>query len=189
MNFIKNISKEISDKDLITAYQSKGDLNNLSELYSRYIDLVYGVCLKYLKISEDAKDATIEIFETLIIQVKKHEISHFKPWLYQLSKNHCLMILRKKKNYFVEIQENHVQFTDNEHLQEVLQKEIEFKKMESCIERLQNHQKAAIELFYLQGKCYKEIAKATAIEINQVKSNIQNGRRNLKICMENYIDN
>lgn len=156
----------------------------LGELYNRYMELVYGVCLKYFKEPEDAKDAVINIFEELVTKLKKYEVDNFKGWLYQLSKNHCLMKLRAKKGHVVNLDPDVVHLPEKIHLDEVMEKELRLGSMEYCIEQLPPEQKQAIEMFYLSEKCYKEISETAGIEINKVRSFIQNGRRNLKICME-----
>jgi len=184
LNFVKTISPAQSDEDYIAAYQQNGDLQTLSLLYQKYMDLVYGVCMKYLNNSEDAKDAVINIFEELIIKLKKHQVVYFKSWLYQLAKNHCLMILRKKKNNFISFDGSTMQFEAEWHLDEVMKKENALNQLHSCLDQLVVEQKNTIQLFYLENKCYKEIATLTHLEINKVKSYIQNGRRNLKICMD-----
>jgi len=182
--FLKNISFADSDNELIGKYKKSGSLFELGELYQRYMELVYGVCLKYLKEPEDAKDCVINIFEELINKLKKHEVDNFKGWLYQLTKNHCLMKLRKQKTIPVNIDLSVVQLAENIHLDDELEKEENFKQMQYCMGQLIQQQRQVIELFYLQKKCYKEISEITEIEINRVRSFIQNGRRNLKICME-----
>lgn len=156
----------------------------LGELYQRYMDLVYGVCLKYFKEPEASKDAVMLIFEELVKKVLKYEIDNFKPWLYQVAKNHCLMKLRSQKTIPHFIEADVVHLADNVHLDDVMQKETSLNHMQHCIEQLPVEQKQAIELFYLKEQCYKDIAIATALDINKVRSFIQNGRRNLKICMD-----
>lgn len=186
MAFLKNISSSgLTDAELVAAYKQSSDLNIVAELYQRYMELVYGVCLKYLKHPENAQDSVISIFEELPAKLQKHEVDNFKGWLYTLSKNHCLMRLRSEKktttvNFDVEL----VQSEENPHLNGELEKEENFKKLDYCLGQLQAEQRQVIELFYLQGKCYKEIVEITGMEWNQVRSYIQNGRRNLKICME-----
>ena len=184
MGFLKNINNSLTDNELIEYYQQSGDLKHLSDLYQRYMELVYGVCLQYLKQPEDAQDAVINIFEELVDKLKKHQISFFKSWLYQVSKNHCLMVLRKKKIFFVSTDEESVQIADEMHLGDDFNKESQLMALQSCIDELSADQKKSVELFYLQNKCYKEIANITQMPENKIKSYIQNGRRNLKICME-----
>jgi len=157
----------------------------LGELYQRYMELVYGVCLKYFKETEQAKDAVMQIFEELVIKLRKHEVDNFHGWLHQVAKNHCLMQLRTPKNLkTVEFNTELVQSEENVHLNGVLEKEENFKKLEFCLGTLTEEQRQAVKLFYLDGKCYNEIVELTGQEWNQVRSFIQNGRRNLKICME-----
>ena len=125
------------------------------------------------------------IFEELISKLKKHEVENFKGWLYQVAKNHCLMKLRtKKKIRTVEIDPALVQNEENVHLNGVLEKEENLEKMEFCLNTLPQEQKKVIRLFYLEGKCYNEIVDITGYEWEKIRSFIQNGRRNLKICME-----
>jgi len=160
----------------------------LGELYQRYMELVYGVCLKYYKDGETARDSVMQIFEELVTKLKKHEVDNFKGWLHQLAKNHCLMQLRTPKNLkTVEFKTDLVQSEENLHLNGVLEKEENFRKMEFCLGTLAADQGEAIRLFYLESKCYNEIAEITGREWNQVRSLIQNGRRNLKNCMEKQL--
>jgi RNA polymerase sigma factor (sigma-70 family) len=173
------------DKELVDLYKKSTGLEALGELYKRYMDLVYGVCLKYLKDSESAKDAVMQIFEELVVKLKKHEVENFKSWLYQVAKNYCLMQLRSPKNLkTVEINHAIMQNEETLHLNGVLEKEENLKKMEQCLDALPDVQRTVIQLFYLEGKCYNEIVENTGHEWNQVRSFIQNGRRNLKLCME-----
>ena len=152
------------------------------------MELVYGVCMKYLQDSEKAKDAVMQIFEELVQKLKKHEVENFKSWLYQLAKNHCLMQLRTPKNMkTVEIPESLMQSEENVHLNGVLEKEENLTKLEYCLGTLSDEQRLVVKLFYLDGKCYNEIVEITGIEWGQVRSLIQNGRRNLKICMEKAV--
>lgn len=157
----------------------------LGELYQRYMDLVYGVCLKYYKEPETAKDSVMQIFEELAVKLKKHEVDNFRGWLHQVAKNHCLMQLRTPRNMkTVEFKTELVQSEEELHLNGVLEKEENLKKLEACLDTLTEEQREAIRLFYLEGRCYNEIVDLTGHEWNQVRSFIQNGRRNLKLCME-----
>lgn len=186
MAFLKNIShNSLTDKELVALYKESGDMAVLGELYQRYMELVYGVCLKYFKETETAKDGVIQIFEELVTKLRKHEVDNFKGWLHQVAKNHCLMQLRTPRNLkTVEFKTELVQNEENVHLNGVLEKEENFEKLEYCLSTLTPEQQEAIRLFYLEGKCYNEIVEITGQEWNQVRSFIQNGRRNLKICME-----
>ncbi len=182
--FIKKILSAESDQELVQLYKAGGNMNTLGELYNRYMELVYGVCLKYMKEPEDAKDCVINIFEEIVIKLKKYDVENFKGWLYQLSKNHCLMKLRSDKKNPLHVDADVMHLSENIHLDNIIEKEQHLNNMEICIEQLPDDQKKAIRLFYLEEKCYKEISEATDTDINKVRSFIQNGRRNLKICME-----
>ncbi len=186
MAFIRNISHStLTDKELADQYRQSGDLALLGELYQRYMELVYGVCLKYFKDPEASQDAVMAIFEELVTKLRKHEVDNFRGWLHQLAKNHCLMQLRTPKNLkTVELNADFVQSEENVHLNGVLEREENLEKLEYCISTLNGEQQQAIRLFYLEGKCYNEIVEMTGQEWNQVRSFIQNGRRNLKTCME-----
>ncbi len=158
----------------------------LSILYQRYMDLAFGVCLKYFKDAERSKDAVMDIYEELCKKLKQHEVENFKGWLHVLARNYCLMQLRSPKNMkLTEFNADFMQSSQMTHLENgVLEKEENFTKLEGCIEALPMDQKQSIELFFLQKKCYNEIAEITGHEWSKVRSYIQNGKRNLKICME-----
>jgi RNA polymerase sigma factor (sigma-70 family) len=186
LSFLKNISpSSLTDKELVALYKQSEDLAVLGELYQRYMELVYGVCLKYFKETEKAKDSVMLIFEELVSKLKKHEVDHFRAWLHQLAKNHCLMQLRTPRNLkTVEFNTEIVQSEENVHLNGELEKEENFERLEYCLTTLTSEQQQAIRLFYLENKCYNEIVEITGYDWNQVRSFIQNGRRNLKICIE-----
>ncbi len=186
MGILKNIqTNTFSDADLLKQYQQKQNQQILAELYLRYADLVYGVCMKYLENQEAAKDAVMNIYQELVEKAKNHNIETFKSWLYVVAKNHCLMVLRNnKKMTVVEFDGKSVQSEDFSHLESVIEKEKQLDKLEACIEKLSEEQKQTVRLFYLENKCYNEITATTGFEWNKVRSLVQNGRRNLKNCME-----
>ncbi|GAB3504442.1 RNA polymerase sigma factor [Emticicia fontis] len=191
MQFFKRKSKPQTDAEYIAAYQASGDLNVLGELYERNMEMVFAVCYKYLRDEEESKDATMEIFEQLIGDLKKHQVSNFKSWLHSVARNYCLMQLRSKKIEVGGLEISDEDFVENEpfaHLSNESDEEIDLEgdlqKLENCINKLEREQKSCVELFYLQEKCYKDIADQTGFDLNKVKSYIQNGKRNLKICME-----
>jgi RNA polymerase sigma factor (sigma-70 family) len=185
--FLKNISSnQTTDKELVAAFKQSGDSNYLSTLYQRYMDLVYGVCLKYFKDAERCKDAVMDIYEELNTKLKLHEVDNFKGWLHVLARNYCLMQLRSPRNMkTTEFQGDFMQLGENTHLNgEALEKEQNFVKLEDCLKTLTEEQQQSVQLFYLENKCYNEIAAITGYDWNKVRSYIQNGRRNLKLCMD-----
>jgi RNA polymerase sigma factor (sigma-70 family) len=185
--FIKNISSDKStDKELLAAFKATGDINLVSTLYLRYMDLVFGVCLKYFKDTERSKDAVMDIFGELNTKLRVHEVDNFKGWLHVLARNYCLMQLRSPKNLkTTEFNPVFMHSEENMHLKgETLQKEENFKKLEQCLDTLPGEQQQTVKLFYLESKCYNEIAEITGFDWNKVRSYIQNGKRNLKICMD-----
>jgi RNA polymerase sigma-70 factor (ECF subfamily) len=186
VKFLKSkLAPASTDEELVIAFRQTKDLLILSQLYERYMDLVYGVCLKYFKDAENAKDSVMLIFEELITKLQKHEVVNFKSWLHQVSKNHCLMQLRSEKRFSkTSIDPELMQFEENVHLNGVMEKEEHFDRLQQCLEQLPDKQKTTVKLFYLEGKCYREIAAQTGLEWNKIRSFIQNGRRNLKICMD-----
>jgi RNA polymerase sigma-70 factor (ECF subfamily) len=186
LHFLKKISTPSStDADLVAAYQQQQELEILATLYQRYMELVYGVCLKYLPDEESAKDAVMNIFEELIVKLKNHQVENFRGWLHVLAKNHCLMQLRSSKHMKTSsLNESIVQLEESMHLNGVMEKEFQLDQMTQCMKGLPKEQQQCIELFYLQNKSYNEIVSITGYDWKQVRSYIQNGRRNLKLCME-----
>lgn len=187
MNFFRKPVKPTGadDEQLLTSYRESGDLAALGKLYEKQMPLVYGVCLKYLKDEEQAKDAVMEIFEELITKVKQHDIKQFKSWLYVLSRNYCLMQLRSGKKMEVVNLDDVMEFSLVLHPDEN-NREAAMQVLEKCMDKLPGNQKQTVSLFYLNEKCYREITELTGFTLNEVKSYIQNGKRNLKICLEKH---
>ncbi len=176
-----------TDEELVEDYKRSGEFAIVGELYNRYMALTLGVCLKYLRDREESRDAVMQIFEKLMVSLRDHRISNFKGWLYITARNHCLMQLRSKKGKnHEEISPLLMESDPSLHLQDGPELEADLTKLEDCIERLGNEQKQCVRLFYLQQRCYKEIVEITGFDLNKVKSHIQNGKRNLKICMERH---
>ena len=190
MNFLRQHTRpEADDATLIREYKATGQLDTLATLYQRYMELVYGVCLKYLD-TEAAKDAVMMIFEELIIKLNQHEVQNFKSWLHVLSRNHCLMKLRSSKTREgLEISLDDKPFMESgekiHHEQENgFSMESNLQSMEKCMDTLPEEQKKSVDLFYLKERSYREVVEMTGYELKKVKSYIQNGKRNLKLCME-----
>ncbi|HWA35427.1 MAG TPA: sigma-70 family RNA polymerase sigma factor [Cyclobacteriaceae bacterium] len=183
--FLRRSNTEKTDEELLKRYQSTQNLEWLSALYLRYASLVYAVCLKYLKDRDDAKDAVMQIHEKLITSLLQHNVSNFKSWLYVNARNHCLMQLRSQKGKIKEeISPFLMETGPGSHLEDEPDMENNISRLEKCIETLAGPQQACVKLFYLQEKCYREVADETGFDLGQVKSYIQNGKRNLKTCME-----
>jgi RNA polymerase sigma-70 factor, ECF subfamily len=178
-----------SDEDLLREFQSSGDLEILGELYSGYMHLVYGVCLKYLKDRDESMDAVMQIFEKLIPEVPKHKIEDFRSWLYVVTKNYCLMQIRthktisEKQNEWIEEYQIFMENTPELHPIDNGEPDLE-KVLQECIEKLKEEQKECIKQFYYENRCYNEIAVNLDLDEKKVKSHLQNGKRNLKLCIE-----
>lgn len=174
-------------------YRNSHEVAYIGELYQRYTHLVYGVCMKYLHNETEAEDMTMQIFEKLIVELKKHNVSAFKPWLHMVVKNHCMMHFRKentkgKKSSKLSFELG--QLMENEphdHLieaedekQEAEDRAFVLKYLKDGMEELKEEQRECIELFYIKNCSYTETAKLTGYSVNEVKSYLQNGKRNLK---------
>src|ERR1700748_3948745 len=182
--FSKPVKTDNTGDDVqLNNYRESGDVAVLGKLFEQYVSLIYGVCLKYLKDEDNAKDAVMGIFEELIIKVKQPDIKQFRSWVYVLSRNYCLMQLRSGKKAEQVSLDEIMEFTPFLH-PENNNKEEALKTLERCMDKLTAVQKQSVDLFYLKEKCYKEIADITGFSLNDVKSYIQNGKRNLKICLE-----
>lgn len=184
--------KSFSDEELINKFKNTSDNTILSELFERYTHLIFGVCMKYLKNEEESKDSVMQVFEQLFTKLKTQEIQNFKSWIYTVAKNFCLMKIRheqsvrKHKDEYYAIMQQEIMESDglnhpinNDGLNN------EIPKLQKGIEQLKTDQRRCIELLYLQEKSYKEVAQLTGYSLKQVKSYIQNGKRNLKIFLEN----
>jgi RNA polymerase sigma-70 factor (ECF subfamily) len=181
--------QKMSDSALLTLYLEKRDMEVLGVLYERYMQLVYGVCLKYLKNREDAGDAVINIYEKLLTELDRHEVGDFRPWLYVLTKNYCLMKLRADgaaRRKLGELKTDAEFFMESSAEMHPLDRDngLSDKALEDCIKSLKKEQMNCIRLFYYEDKCYREIAEVLELDEKKVKSHLQNAKRNLKLCLE-----
>lgn len=176
---------QYSDQDLLNRYRKESDGYALGHLLERYTLLLLGVCMKYLRDAELAKDATQQIILKCITEVGKYEITYFKSWLYQVARNHCLMQLRQKNGKSVGLSES-ILLGENplEEGNEAREREEKLVLLEACLPQLNEEQRVCILKFYIEKKSYQTIAEETGYSLLQVKSYIQNGKRNLKLLME-----
>ena len=180
-----------NEQNLLVEYRKTGDLQLLGKLYEPYMPLIYGLCFKYYKDEAKSEDAVMQIFESLIAKLRVHEVSNFKSWLHTLARNHCLMDLRiSNRMNTVDIDEYMVE--SDAFLQQLASGDMipedRLALMETCLGELNDEQQQCIRLFYLDQKCYKEVSEITGYDLGKVKSYIQNGKRNLRICMERKED-
>lgn len=174
--------QSLDDEQLILVFKEKQWAACVEELYNRYAHLVYGVQLKYTKNTADAEDLTMECFEKLPLLLLKHEIKFFKGWLHTVARNTALAFVRKHRNDFKE--ELPIHITDDQETTHATDLETQLTILEWAVPLLKSHQKICIELFYLEQKSYEQIMEQTGYTFNEVKSYVQNGKRKLKILME-----
>lgn len=179
--------RKLSDAELISFYKKKSDPLVIGELYNRYGHLVMGAAMKYMKNKHDAEDITMLVFEKLSTRILKSEIQNFKSWLYTVTKNEVFQLFRKKGIQSTELKPESENYRLNEEdsLNEAIAKEKQLLQLEEFVETLKENQKKCILLFYIERKSYQEIAALLKMEVNAIKSAIQNGKRNLKIKLEN----
>ena len=180
---------QLTDQELLDNFYSDGNNQWLGALLPRYTLLLLGVCMKYLKNEEEAKDCVQHIFLKAITELPKYRVEYFKAWIYMVARNHCLMRLRARHGKIpVEIKEKHLaEIYDEQNTQNHVEKDLLLQDMEQALEQLNPEQKLCITLFYLEKRSYQEIAESTGYSLLQVKSYIQNGKRNLKIMLEKKI--
>ena len=184
---------DLPDHDLILLYRKTRNAEIIAILFQRYTHLVYGVSLKYLEDNDDAKDAVMEIFESLMTDLLKHDIHNFKSWLHSVTRNHCLMILRRKKPVRLEVEnlENKsdadVMESGDEMHQDSIFENYTHEDLKTALNNLKEPQRQCIELFYLEGRSYQEISEISGLSFKAVKSHIQNGKRNLRIKLEELL--
>ena len=175
----------MSDAQLLERFLDSGEAAWFGALYDRYIPLIYGLCLKYLRNGADAEDAVMQIFEQLMPRMERYTVGEFRTWVHSVTRNHCLQQLRRKKPEMASDFSLAVMESDPmAHLLSKREDERLLEAMEECIEKLPAPQKVSIRLFFLEEKSYADVADSTGYQVKSVKSYIQNGKRNLKICIE-----
>lgn len=177
--------KEYSDEELLSLFKDTSKAEYFQQLYERYIPLIYGLCLKYLQNTEQSQDAVIDIFENLSQKIQGYEIKIFKNWLYSVVKNHCFHILKENKREIIVNFDS--QLMESEPILDLLSENANVDKedaLNKCLEQLPEPQRISVEKFFYEDKSYAEIVDETGFHLKSVKSYIQNGKRNLKICIE-----
>lgn len=183
-------SSELSDVELLNQYQQTADMSCFALLYKRYLPLVYGVCLKYLQDEARAQDATMDIFEKLLPKLGSYHIKEFRTWLYEVVKNHCFALLKeRKRSVSIEFDST---LMESDLILTLLSEETPPDAQDAltfCLEQLPDVQRISVELFFYKEQSYADIVIETGYQLKSVKSYIQNGKRNLKNCIEKRLEN
>lgn len=179
----------ISDKQLLERFYADHNNHWLGILLQRYTLLLLGVCMKYLKNEEKAKDGVQQVFLKAITELPKYRVNYFKSWIFKVAKNYCLMQLRDNPDRNTEIKEE-MAFSPEEDngVKTKIEKDRQLELMDESLRELNNEQKLCVTLFYLEKRSYQEITEQTGYSISQVKSFIQNGKRNLKILLDKKLN-
>jgi len=183
-------NNNLSDQQLLENFYKTHDNQWIGSLLQRYTLLLLGVCMKYLKDEEEAKDAVQQIFLKVITELPKYKVDYFKSWLYMVARNHCLMKIRDDhgRNHLKLEEETYKMPEESTGSQFYMQKDLHLELMEATLQELNAEQKRCVTLFYLEKQSYQQIAVTTGFTIMQVKSHIQNGKRNLKILMDKKLN-
>lgn len=183
-----------TDEELALNYFKTGDKELVGLLFEKHVKTVFGVCLFYFRDKDIAKDAVMQIFEKLITELKKTEVKNFKGWLSFVVRNYCISEIRKNKGRY-NLPESYLDFEvkettleEEEKISEVSDEEM-IEQMQICLVDLKENQRVCVELFYLKNQSYQQICDKTNFSLNEVKSFIQNGKRNLKLLLEQRIKN
>ncbi len=175
-----------TDEELVKTYKTGGDLKVFTTLFMRYDHMIFGVCLKYLE-KEDAKDAVMSVYEKIQHDIFEHDVTNFRGWIYVVTRNHCLMKLRTdSKNVQIPFEDSFGTIVESEQLWHPINNESPDMEtlLDDCLRRLSKDQFNCVKGFYFDKMSYDELADKFEMEGNKVKSHIQNGKRNLKICIE-----
>jgi RNA polymerase sigma factor (sigma-70 family) len=181
--FKSSETSELSDPEIVSLYKTTGDKKLIGILFNRHAHLVYGICYGYLKDNEQCKDAVLSLFEKLFDDLYKYDISNFSSWMHSVARNYCFAVLKKEKNK-ISIEEIYDVKEEKEDPEIRMSTEKNLKNLNGALQTINEEQKKCIALFYLDNKSYVEISENTGFSLNQVKSFIQNGKRNLKIYLE-----
>ena len=175
----------LTDQELLEKFYTERDNHWIGIVLQRYTLLLFGVSMKYLKNEVEAQDAVQQIFLKAITELNKYKVEYFKSWLYMVCKNYCLMKIRDRQGKRpTEIRESMVLIAEENNTDYLLNKDRVLDIMEMTLEELNPDQKDCIKLFYLEKQSYQEISERTGFSLMQVKSYIQNGKRNLKLLLE-----
>lgn len=175
----------LSDQELLDRYYRDGDKAWVGQLLERYLHLILGVCSRYLKEPEASRDLTQQVCLKVLKDLRRHRVRHFKPWLYQVTRNECLMNIRERKRHgWIPLEDPAMLETEQEDRAPQLEQEEQLRQLERALEQLNEPQKRCVSLFYLKKKSYQEISNETGYSLMKVKSHIQNGKRNLRLLLE-----
>ncbi len=184
---VKKFFGSHSDSELLRKYQEDNDMQALGVLYKRYMHLIFGLCMNYLKNEAKSEDAVMDIFEKIAKKLKSQEVNNFKSWIYYVSRNHCINQLKPGLEVLIENQHAVAEIMENTPENGLYSKESA--NLGTALNELKPDQQKCVEMFYLLKLSYEDIQQETGLSYKQVKSHLQNGKRNLKIILTKMQEN
>lgn len=172
-----------------------GDRNAFRALVERHYNAVYRLCRSILRHSQDAEDATQEVF------VRAYEAlgqfagrGAFSAWLRRLTVNHCLNRTQKasaqaaSRAYSIDLlAETLPASAESDPAAHFLRAE-EKARIRLELEFLPPAQRAALGLRLLEGLSYEEIADLMGVPVNSVRSWLHRGRARLREALEEVVE-
>ena len=162
----------------------RGDITGLSELFEMHRVKVFRLSWRMLGSEQDAEDVLQEIYLKVFDRIKNYRgDSAFSTWLYRMTTNHCLDILRRRKI---------IAFLGFENAPEAVEKKDSTKALnlglspvvEKALAKLPEKQKACLLLREMEELSYEDIAASLQLSLGSVKSNIHRAKGFLKEYLE-----
>lgn len=172
---------KINEKELKELFYNVRDAKTFEKLYSKYNNLVYGIAFSILKNRPDAEDVMQLVFAK-IYSTEKEKMPTKKQasWLYTLTKNEAISLLRKKKKY-IDIESLYEIHDDNNELEKIIDKE-EYTRL---IENLSPKEKEIVSLKIISNLSFEEIAKLIKEPTGTVKWRYYKAVHTLKMLLSN----
>ncbi|MBK9737231.1 MAG: RNA polymerase sigma factor [Saprospiraceae bacterium] len=181
----------MSDEDALEQYLLTQNVNYFNLLYDRYTNKVYSKCVSMLKDQEMAEDASQEIFVKILLSLSKFSgKSRFSTWLYSITYNFCIDLIRKRKNDitvayddFSKVDSEDDEINDSELL------EINVLRLQEVLIEMNAEDKSILLMKYQDDLSIKEICEAINKTESAVKMKILRAKeRFLRIYNLKYFD-
>jgi RNA polymerase sigma-70 factor (ECF subfamily) len=178
------ISANSSDEEIVAEYLSTQNVAYFDVLYRRYSTKIFGKCISLLKNEMQAQDAMQDIFMKILLNLSKFSgKSKFSTWIYSITYNFCIDLIRKKKKDKSILVDDisRVHDTPDDDIEDRFLLETSVNRLKVVLEKIPIDDKSVLMMKYQDDMSIREIGEVLDKSESAIKMKIKRAKQKFKL--------